>query len=76
MPAAGRVGRGGRRHASCATVTSWALATWFLYSFYELYRALTPELCDMSQETPWTRDPDRCILPLFAKYVGAERVCG
>ena len=65
MTTAGRRVRGGR-HASCAAVTSWVLAAWFVYSCYELYRALTPELCDMSQETPWTRDPDRCILPLFA----------
>jgi len=57
----------GARHASCAAITSWVLAAWFLYSCYELYRAFTPELCNMSLETPWTRDPERCILPLFAK---------
>jgi hypothetical protein len=57
----------GARHASCAAITSWVLAAWFLYSCYELYRAFTPELCNVSLETSWTRDPERCILPLFAK---------
>jgi hypothetical protein len=55
------------RCPSCSTVLLWVFAVWFVYSFYELYVALSPELCDLSKETASTDRQARCILPLFAK---------
>lgn len=51
----------------CSTFLLWTFALWFLYSFYELYATLSPELCDLSKETAGTEARARCILPLFAK---------
>ena len=59
--------RSGSSICSCSTLILWFFGLWFSYSFYELYVAFSPELCDLSKETAHMPGRARCILPLFSK---------
>ena len=59
------------RRPACSSVVCWVLLVWVALSLLELFRALSPELCDVSKETP-ARGRHRCILPLFGPDVRVD----
>ena len=59
------------RRPGCSSVLCWVLLVWIAFSLVELFRALSPELCDVSEETP-ARGRHRCILPLFGPDVRVD----